>query len=420
MELKDYLAVLRRHWVVWTGTTVVGALVALLVLAQTPKSYEATATVFASVSPSIPNNSSFVQSRVKSYPDLVDSAAVLRPVLAGLDLDETLADLRARVSATNPVDTTQLLVTVDGPDPRRAAAIANAVAQQFADVVEELETPSSGDQPIHLTLADPAVAPTFPSSPVPLYVLVLGILIGLFLGLAGAVVHSRLDPTLHGEDDLRRALDDNDTSALIVQPNGRSRRSALTGHPAVTLARRLELRAEERPIRVVLLSPSPAEMRATGAFADQVADVLSGRGLRATVTGLERGTGTVGHEGPRVRLQVVDPLVPLRVWTEVAERGDGVVLVVARGRVEGRELREMRSVLRSAGITPLAVALVPHRLRRLPKPTGRSGNDTPAAPAAGRGPAEAPPPITAGRGEEARAGAEPATASSGRDNSQRR
>ncbi|MGY1615776.1 YveK family protein [Geodermatophilus sp. SYSU D00691] len=414
MELRDYLAAVRRHWVLWIAATVVGALVALLVVAQTPKTYEATSTVFASVSPSIPNNSSFVQSRVKSYPELVDSAAVLTPVLDDLDLDESLADLRSRVSATNPADTTQLLVTVSGPDPDEAAAVANAVADQFADVVETLETPSSGDEPIHLTLADPAVAPTSPSSPVTLYVVALGVLVGLFLGLAAAVVRSRLDPTVHDEDDLRRALDD-DAPELLVQPIGRGRRSALTGHPAVTLARRLELRAEERPIRVVLASPSPAETRATRAFADQVAEVLRGRGLTTAVTGPD---DAAGDEEARVRLEIVDPLVPQRVWQQVARRSD-VVLVVARGRVQGREVQEMRSILRAVGIVPLAVALVPRRLRRLPKAAGRPRIDPPAVPGAGRGPADAPAPVAGRPAEEEHAGAEPAAASSGGEHSQR-
>src|SRR4051794_14215434 len=254
MELRDYLAALRRHWAIWTGATVVGAVVALLVFAQTPKTYESTSTLFVSVSPSIPNSASFVQQRVKSYPDIVSSEAVLTPVLAELELHETLADLRKRVTAINPADTTQLFVTVSGPDPDEAAAIANAVADRFADVVETLETPSTGDEPVHLTVADPAVAPTSPSSPVLLYLLALGVVAGLLLGLAAAIVRSRMDTTLHSEEDVRRAWGEDDAAIeVLVPPSGRARRSALTGEAAVTLGRRLEQRAEEGPIRVALM-----------------------------------------------------------------------------------------------------------------------------------------------------------------------
>ena len=36
MELRDYLAALRRHWVIWVGATLVGALAAVAVVAATP------------------------------------------------------------------------------------------------------------------------------------------------------------------------------------------------------------------------------------------------------------------------------------------------------------------------------------------------------------------------------------------------
>ncbi|MGY1745698.1 YveK family protein [Blastococcus sp. SYSU D00695] len=361
MELRDYLAALRRHWAVWVGATVVGALGGLLVFSLTPKTYEASSTVFVSVSPSIPNSASFVQQRVTSYPALVRSEAVLAPVLEDLDLDESLTDLRARVSATNPPDTTQLHVTVSGPDPAEAAEIANAVADRFADTVETLETPSSGDEPVHLTVADPAVAPDSPSSPVLLFVLSLGVLAGLFLGLAAAVVRSRTDTTLATEDGLRLAWgEDGGATEVLVQPSGRARHGALTGQVAGTLARRIELRAAQGSARVVVVAPTPGEEDTVRRFAESVTGVLRSRGLDASVGSPGTGEPT---EAEGIRLDVGDPLVPLRAWKDVAERHDEVVLVVPSGRVDGRELREMRTILHSAGITPLAIALLPRPRR---------------------------------------------------------
>ncbi|MGY1591297.1 YveK family protein [Geodermatophilus sp. SYSU D00708] len=385
MELIDYLTALRRHWTIWVGATLVGAVAALVVFAQTPKTYEATATVFVSVSPSIPNSASFVQQRVTSYPELVASEAVLAPVRRELALDDSLADLRARVSAVNPPDTTQLHVTVSGPDPDEVAAIANAVADRFADVVETLETPSSGDEPVHLTVADPAVAPTSPVAPVLLHLLALGALAGLLLGLAAAIVRSRIDTTLHTGDDVRRVWGEDDATELVVQPSGRAQRSVLTGQSATVLARRLEARAEERPVRVVLLSPSPSETQTARALAEEVAEVLRDRGVSAAVTGPESVGAPVADRGPRVRLEVGDPLAAVRVWKHVAEHHDGVVLVVAAGRVDGEELRELRGILRSAGIAPLALALV--RPRRRPLRAAVKSRAAEPAPVAERPPA---------------------------------
>ena len=73
---------------------------------------------------------------------------------------------------------------------------------------------------------------------------------------------------------------------------------------------------------------------------------------------------------------MTDPLAPLRFWRDVASRYDGVVVVLPRGRVDAAELREVRGILRTAKIAPLAVVLS-GRLRRA---SGRSGETfTPAA-----------------------------------------
>jgi hypothetical protein len=199
---------------------------------------------------------------------------------------------------------------------------------------------------------------------VALYLLGLGLVAGLFLGLAAAVVRSRLDTRLWSEDDVRRAWGDDDVDVLSPR-RGRAARSALTGRPATALARRLELTAEDKAVRVAVLSPSPDELRAARELAEDVAVALRGRELPTTVTGPGVTGGPVPDDRYRVRLEVSDPLAPLRFWRDVASRSDGVVLVVPRGRVDEIELREVRGILRTAGITPLAVVLTGRSRRRV-------------------------------------------------------
>jgi capsular polysaccharide biosynthesis protein len=380
MELTEYLAVLRRHWRIWVGCTAIALLVAAVVLQLTPRTYEATARVFVSASPSISNSAQFVNQRAKSYPAVAVSQAVLGPVIERLGLDETSAELRGRVSADNPVDTSQVQVTTTGLDAEEAAAISNAVAEQLAEVVEQLETPASGNRPVTLTVNDPATVPTRAVAPVALYVLGLGLIAGLFVGLAAAVVRSRLDTRLYSEDDVRRAWGEDEKLDLLAPRRGRARQSALTGRPAAALARRLELAAEERPIRIAILSPSPDELRAAHAVADEVAVELRGREMPTTVTGPGLAGAPLLDERPHVRLEVTDPLAPLRFWRDVASRYDGVVIVLPRGRVDQAELREVRGILRNAGITPLSVVLT-GRLRRANTPVGAPSAPLPSLPA---------------------------------------
>ena len=377
MEFTEYLAVLRRHWRIWVGCTLVALVAAAVVLQLTPRTYEATARVFVSASPSISNSAQYVNQRAKSYPAVAVSQAVLGPVIERLGLDETTAELRARVSADNPVDTSQVQVTTEGPNADEAAAISNAVAEQLAEVVEELETPPSGNRPVTLTVNDPATPPTRPVAPVALYILGLGLMAGLFVGLAAAVLRSRLDTRLYTEDDVRRAWGDDEIPDLLAPRRGRARRSALTGRPAAALARRLELAAEDRALRIAVLSPSPDELRAARGFAEEVAGELRGREVLTTVTGPGLAGGVLLDDGQHVRLEVTDPLAPLRFWRDAADRYDGVVLTVPRGRVEEAEVHEVRGILRNAGIPVLAVVLTGRSRRTPDAPT-----ETSSAPAA--------------------------------------
>ncbi|MGY1808992.1 YveK family protein [Blastococcus sp. SYSU D00669] len=365
MELRDYLAAIRRYWLTWVGVTLLGVALGVTAFQLTPRTYEATARVFVSVSPAIPNSAQFVDQRVKSYPDIAESAAVLRPVIGQLGLDESLDELQARVSADVPVETSQVQVTVSGADPREAAQIANAVADQLTTVVEDLETPSSGNRPVTLTVSDPASAPREPVSPVALYDVGLGLAVGLFLGLALAVVRSRMDTTVRSEEDVRRAWGHEPGLEVLVPRRGRARRSALTGNPAAELARRLEFTAEERRVRIVLLSPSPAESSAPRALAEGVAAELRGRGVKATVSDVEGSTRLVADDGPGVLITVAEPLAPLSFWRSVAEHYDGVVLVAAAGRVDAAELHEMRVLLRATSVETLAVVVTPRRTRKV-------------------------------------------------------
>ena len=114
MELSEYLAVLRRHWRIWVGTSVLALMATGLILQLTPPTYEATARVFVAASGTISNSASFVNQRAKSYPGVATSQAVLAPVIQQLELDVTPGQLRTRISADNPVDTSQVHVSVTG------------------------------------------------------------------------------------------------------------------------------------------------------------------------------------------------------------------------------------------------------------------------------------------------------------------
>lgn len=364
MELRDYVAALQRHWRVWATVTVLSLLTALTANALLPRTYSATAQVFVASTSESTVGFQFVTQRVTSYLDVVDSPAVLEPVIGELDLGLSLEDLRRDVSATNAADTSRVDISVTSSDPAQAAAIANAAAERFTSVVEELEAPAGGNSPVRLTVTGPASPPTSPEFPQPQLLLALGIVVGLFLGAALALVRSRMDTSLHTLEDVGRAWAtvDGRLPLLLAAPARRGRRSRLTGRPAALLARRLEALAEHRQVRVLLMSPAPGNT-APQRLAAEVAEELRGVGTAAAVGGTsEAETADEGQSGDRrarVRLAVGHPLLPVRDLRRLTTQHDVVVVVLEDGRVDDAELREVRDMLDAVQVHPLAVVLVP-------------------------------------------------------------
>jgi capsular polysaccharide biosynthesis protein len=394
MELRDYLLALRRYWTTWVGVTVAALVVALGVVLISPPSYQATAQVFVASLGEGTSGSQFVNQRVTSYPDVARSSAVLGPVIEELGLTESVAQLRSRVSASNPAETSQIDIAVTDADAERASVVANAVAEQFGGVVELLEKPGTDAAPVELTVTDPATVPSSPVSPAPGLLLPLGLMVGLALGAAAAVVRSRVDTRMYTGDDVRSAWG-RDDELTVHTPAADRRRNPLAGRPVTLLARQLEPLAEDRTLSVVVLSPSADDEATARRLVDEVTAELTGWDVPVEVAATV--SDTPAHpDRAGVQLAVGSPGTSLREWRRIGREHDGVVLAVESGRVDRAELREVRSILGAAGIRPLAVVVTPRR-RGV-----RAAVDTPAAlptpapprPAPGARPAV---PVPAGR-----------------------
>lgn len=213
MELRDYLAILRKSWYLILAILLVGVGAAAgYTLTVTPE-YSSSTKVFVSsqtgsTTSDLTQGNTFTLSRVQTYTKLVDTPSVLSPVIAALDLQTSVDSLASNVEASSATNTTLITITVTNPDAVTAAEIANAVGSSLASVVEEIETPSGSDSsPVRLTVVQQATAAFSPSKPnVPLN-LALGALVGLALGLGVAVLRSTLDTRIRTEKDLAEVTD---------------------------------------------------------------------------------------------------------------------------------------------------------------------------------------------------------------------
>ncbi|MBT2485011.1 MULTISPECIES: polysaccharide biosynthesis tyrosine autokinase [unclassified Microbacterium] len=218
MELRDYARILRAHWVVVVVATVVGALAAFGWSSLQPRVYSADTTgIVTSVGGDGTSGSALVgnqlaQSRVKSYLNLGSWSAVAEHAIDELDIDASPDALVNRITVTNPIDTTALMVTATGPTPEEAQALAQAWLDGMAIEIEKLEggtaeTPAA----ISLVVGDSARLPTAPTSPNTRLNVVLGALIGIAAGLVYAFVRHTVDRRVRHPRDIER-----ETGASVI------------------------------------------------------------------------------------------------------------------------------------------------------------------------------------------------------------
>jgi capsular exopolysaccharide synthesis family protein len=268
---------------------------AFTVTSLTTPTYESTTRLFVSTSANdsasdLLTGNSFTQQRVKSYADIVTSPAVLDAVVAELNLHEFQDKLPDQITATVPLNTVILEITVTDPSPYRAANIANAVANSLEQVVTSLETidPTLAS-PVKLSVIQPGQAAKAPAAPRPLLNLALGALIGLALGFGAALLRESLDLRVRSVED----VPDKDgvinvLGGIVFDPNADSNPLIVHTSPKSTRAeafRQLRtniqfIEAAEGRKSIVLTSSIPSEGKSSTianlaiAMADTGAKVL--------------------------------------------------------------------------------------------------------------------------------------------------
>ncbi|WP_018504682.1 polysaccharide biosynthesis tyrosine autokinase [Parafrankia discariae] len=208
MELRDYMRVLRRSWLLVLTCVVLGGLLAAGLNWRADRVYAATVTMVVSSSDNGADAASAYQGsllsaqRVKSYANLVASDRVAEAVIDQLKLDVSPSELRGRIQAQAVPDTVLLRAVVRDVDPRRAQSIADAVGETFSEAVARIERPAADEPPtVRVSVWEHAKLPTVPVSPQPVRNIALGVLLGLLISIGAAFLRHRLDTSISGEVD---------------------------------------------------------------------------------------------------------------------------------------------------------------------------------------------------------------------------
>jgi succinoglycan biosynthesis transport protein ExoP len=243
LELKDYIRVIRKRWQIITTVMLVVLGCAALATTLSPKVYEAQTRLFVSTSGGGDSNallsgSSFTQQRVKSYADVITTPNVLDPVIKTLGLKTTAARLGDQITATVPLDTVLIEVSVKDTSPRVAARVADAVGRQFTSSVANLESVNTGQSsPVKVTVVSSPTVPTAPVSPKPPRNLALGLVLGLLLGLGAALLRDVLDTTVKNEEHCADVTDATVIGGISYDPQA-------SGSPLIVQADMHSPRAE--------------------------------------------------------------------------------------------------------------------------------------------------------------------------------
>ncbi len=230
VELRDYIRILRKSWVLLVVLTLLGVGVAAAYsVVQVPK-FSATAKVFVSTQSAgtvadLVQGSSFATQRVITYSDLVATPIVLQPVIDSLKLGVTPDALAKQIVASAPLNTSIIDITVTNADPVKAADIANATSESLTSVVARIESSdaSAAHSPVKLTRVQDATVPSAPVSPnVPVNIL-LGALVGLALGFGAAVLREAMETRIRHERDVEQVTRVSVLGGIVFDSNAKDR-----------------------------------------------------------------------------------------------------------------------------------------------------------------------------------------------------
>ncbi|WP_022890736.1 polysaccharide biosynthesis tyrosine autokinase [Agromyces italicus] len=350
MELRDYVRILHKSWVLILVCLLLGVGAAAAYSIVVAPKYEATTELYVSVragegsaTGELVQGTTFARQAVTSYVDVVNSAIVLDPVIAELGLDMTAGELAPHVVASSPLNTVLIDITVTENDPEQAAEIANAVGAHFADVVvNDLEKPEGeGASLVKIETIQPAVVPAKPSSPnVPLNI-ALGALIGLALGIGIAVLRSVLDTRIHSLHDIAQVTDKPLLGGIALDPEAKKRPLIVHADPRNPRAESFRslrtnlqfVNVEGGPRSFVISSAGPGEGKSTTTA--NLAISLSETGAKvALIDGDLRLPKVADYMGIEGGVGLTDVLIGRAEIVDVLQKwGRGKLFVLPAGRI---------------------------------------------------------------------------------------
>jgi len=295
-DARSLLAVLRRNWTLLAVGCGLGLLAGLGYASAHQPSYSATSAVFVATSGAgtpqeLAQGSTYTQTVVQSYAQVVTLPVVLQPVIQDLQLDTTPTALARSITVKAPTGTVVLDITVTRSSAAEAARIARAVSDQLEVVVPELSLTRTGGVVVRAVPVASATVPTVPSSTGVSRYAAVGLVAGGLIALVGAFTRDAVRSPLPDRAAVARVTG---APVVVAVPLHRRNRSEALATRTVVDRARLALRGGLR-----LLAEHPQGRHTTPGTQIVVTSPAGGEGVTTTAVAL---AGALSETGRRVLL----------------------------------------------------------------------------------------------------------------------
>lgn len=250
MDLRSYLAIIRKYLPIIVGGALIGLLAGFAIYATTPKQYAADVTFY--VSTPVPEQANaqavgtFAAGRMVSYAELLQSEDLAARVVKQQNLDVPAAAVAKEITANTTTQSVLITARVTDTDKARALKISQGLAETFGPMVDQLDNAGRKTPLVTInTVSEPRLkaAPVAPKSKT---LLGMGLGLGLLLSLVYALLRELLNNAVKNDEELRQHAGAPVIGAVVADPSA-------NGNPLLTVSNHANPRAEEhRKIRTNL------------------------------------------------------------------------------------------------------------------------------------------------------------------------
>jgi capsular polysaccharide biosynthesis protein len=353
-DIRAVATVARRGWWLIALMAVLFAAFAAVAGSRGADRYEASARVLVGPLTSDPAEVRAAGQRTPTYAELATGRRIVAAAAARLDLREPVARLARSVSAEGDANSRLVTITAASVDPRRAAALANAIGAELGPAI--LGDSRAAAREFHLV--DPA---TPPGGPVGKHRRALT----LFAGIAGAL--AALTILLVVDYFRGRVTEPEDLAELAGAPLLAVLDPRKPGGGYEVLAARIALAARRIAVRSILIAGDGA-----ADVAERLADAMEATGTPVARVTAPAAPGEARRALRRKytrRVLVVAAPAPDRFPAAVVctRFVDSTLLVAREGQTARDSVAEWAAALRQVGGTVLGTALCtkPRRLTAL-------------------------------------------------------